>query len=180
MNHPVLAATLNQTVQFMGVAPETLYNAYLSSKDHGAMTLDGAQRATYYRPGAGPVAQGETGDELRAFEVADPDGKVQYRVTAKILKLVPGKLIVMSWRNLAWNMAVNPADVTDFDSTVVLTFKKNSAGAEIQFTQVNVPDYAVKLPDTGEVGPLSSIVNTHWSLVYWEPMKKYFQKGERR
>ncbi len=25
---------------------------------------------------------------------------------------------------------------------------------------------------------MSSIVNTHWSLLYWEPMQRYFQKGE--
>jgi hypothetical protein len=25
---------------------------------------------------------------------------------------------------------------------------------------------------------MSSIVNTHWSLLYWEPMRKYFHKGE--
>lgn len=174
---PVAAATLCQTVQFMGQSPDVLYDAYLSSKDHGAMSLDGKQRVLYYRPGTGPVAIGKEGDELRAFEVAGPEGRIQYRVTGKVLKLVPGKLIVMAWRNLAWGMAVNPAEVTDLDSTVVLTFKRNSAGAEIQFVQVNVPDYLVKLEDSGETGPLSSLVNTHWNLVYWEPMKRYFQKN---
>jgi hypothetical protein len=34
------------------------------------------------------------------------------------------------------------------------------------------------VPETGEIGALSSIVNTHWSLLYWEPMRAYFQKGE--
>ncbi len=67
---------------------------------------------------------------------------------------------------------------TDLDSTVVLTFNKNIAGTEIQLVQVNVPDYKVSVPETGEVGSLSSIVNTHWNLLYWEPMKKYFQKEE--
>jgi hypothetical protein len=38
----------------------------------------------------------------------------------------------------------------------------------------NLPDYKVKIPDTGEVGPLSQIVNTHWNLLYWEPMRHYF------
>jgi len=47
-----------------------------------------------------------------------------------------------------------------------------------QLVQVNVPDYKVSVPQTGEIGALSSIVNTHWNLLYWEPMKKYFQKAE--
>ncbi len=33
---------------------------------------------------------------------------------------------------------------------------------------------AVKIPETGEIGPLSQIVNTHWSLLYWEPMRHHF------
>ena len=39
---------------------------------------------------------------------------------------------------------------------------------------VNVPDYEVYIPETGETEPLTTIVNTHWGLQYWEPMKKYF------
>ena len=57
----------------------------------------------------------------------------------------------------------------------MLTFSDNFAGAEIRLSQVNVPNYKVQVPDTGEVGPLSEIVNTHWSLLYWEPMRQYFQ-----
>jgi len=33
-------------------------------------------------------------------------------------------------------------------------------------------------PSCCQIGALSSIVNTHWSLLYWEPMRAYFQKGE--
>ncbi len=75
-----------------------------------------------------------------------------------------------------WNFALDPSEITDLDSMVVLTFQKNLVGVEIQLVQVNVPDYKVSVPETGEIGPLSSIVNTHWSLLYWEPMKRYFQK----
>jgi len=46
---PALAATLNQTIQFMGTTPETLYAAFLSAKEHGAMTADGTRPATFYR-----------------------------------------------------------------------------------------------------------------------------------
>ncbi len=82
----------------------------------------------------------------------------------------------MTWKNMVWDFALDPSEITDLDSTVVLTFRKNLAGAEIQLVQVNVPDYKVSVPQTGEIGSLSSIVNTHWNVLYWEPMKKYFQR----
>jgi uncharacterized protein YndB with AHSA1/START domain len=166
-----------QTAHFPGVSPETLYTAYLSSKEHSAMTA-GSRPASFSRPGDGEVAYGKEGDELRAFGFTGPEGQMQFSLTAKILQLVPGKVIVLTWKNMVWNFALDPSEVTDLDSTVVLTFQKNLVGAEIQLVQVNVPDYKVRVPETGEIGPLSSIVNTHWSLLYWEPMKRYFQKGE--
>jgi hypothetical protein len=46
------------------------------------------------------------------------------------------------------------------------------------FGTANVPDCKVSVPETDEIGALSSIVNTHWSLLYWEPMRAYFQKDE--
>jgi hypothetical protein len=163
-----------QTAHFPGVSPETLYNAYLSAKDHSAM-IAGSLGAVYLRPGEGAVAQGKVGDILRAFAAPGPDGETQYSVNARILELVPGRLIVMAWKNRVWNEALDPSEVTDLDSTLVLTFKKNLAGAEIQLVQANVPDYKVRIAEAGEEGPLSAIVNTHWNLLYWEPMRKYFQ-----
>jgi hypothetical protein len=168
-----------QTAQFTGVTPEALYAAYLSAKDHSAMTADGSQRTVFSRPSEGEVVHGQEGDELRAFGLAGPDGAVQFSLTATIVRLVPARLIVMAWKNKVWNMALDPNDITDLDSTVVLTFRTNMAGAEIQLVQANVPDYKVSIPETGEVGPLSVIVNTHWSLLYWEPMRRYFQGGAR-
>jgi hypothetical protein len=81
----------------------------------------------------------------------------------------------------------------------VLSFNRNVAGSEIQLVQVNVPEYRVRLPllldeladieraeraaaqlaPGGEVGPLRALVNTHWSFIYWEPMKRFFE-GRRR
>jgi len=180
LNEAASAGTIEQTVQFEGVLPETLYNAYLSSKEHAAMTADGRRAATFYRPSKGDVDHGEVGDELRAFGSSKPGEKVQYGLTAKVLNLVPAKVIVLSRKTFGWNMALDRSDVTDLESTVVLTFRRNAAGTEVQLVQVNVPDYKVKLPATGEVGPLSAIVNTHWNLLYWDPMKKYFQKASHR
>ena len=138
----------------------------------------GSRPAFFFRPSVGEVAQGQEGDELRAFGFTGPDGQPQFSLHARILQLVIGKLIVLTWKTMVWNYALGPSEITDLDSTVVLTFKKNLAGAEIQLVQANVPDYKVSVPETGEIGALSSIVNTHWSLLYWEPMREYFQKGE--
>jgi hypothetical protein len=88
---------------------------------------------------------------------------------------VPGRQIVLSWKNLAWRQAVVPADATDVPSTVTLMFSKNGAGAQIEMVQANVPDYLVKLPD-GDQGPLSVLVNTHWNLVYWDAWRPYVAK----
>jgi uncharacterized protein YndB with AHSA1/START domain len=166
-----------QTVQFTGISPETLYTAYLSSREHSAMTA-GSRPACYFRPEVGEVAHGQEGDELRAFGEADPDGQPHFSLHARIVQLVPGRLIVLAWKNMVWNYALDTSEITDLDSTVVLTFKQNLAGAEIQLVQANVPDYKVRVPETGEIGALSSIVNTHWNLLYWEPMRAYFQKSE--
>ncbi len=165
-----------QTIQFTGISPETLYTAYLSSREHSAMTA-GSRPTYFFRPSVGEVAHGQEGDELRAFGFAGPDGP-QFSLNARILQLVPDKLIVLAWKNMVWHYALDPSEITDLDSTVVLTFKKNLAGAEIQLVQANVPDYKVRVPETGEIDALSSIVNTHWNLLYWEPMRAYFQKSE--
>jgi uncharacterized protein YndB with AHSA1/START domain len=163
-----------QTTQFTGLSPQRLYDAYLSSKEHAAMTADGALLATFHRPSKDEVAVGGVGDELWAFGVPGGEGKAQYSLNARVLELVPGKLIVLSWRNKVWDLALDPNDRTDLPSTVVLTFAANAAGAEIRLMQANVPHYKVSGPETGEVGSLSDIVNTHSSLLYWEPMRRYF------
>jgi uncharacterized protein YndB with AHSA1/START domain len=164
-----------QTAHFTGVSPETLYHAYLSAREHSAMTAD-RRPAAFFRTGEGEVAHGQEGDVLHAFGFTGPDGQIQFSLTATILQLVPGRVIVLTWKNQAWNCALDQREMTNLDSTVVLTFHRNLAGAEIQLVQANVPEYKVSIPDTGEIGSLCSIVNTHWSLLYWEPMRRYFQQ----
>lgn len=163
-----------QTANFPGVRPGELYDAYLVAREHTAMTAPGPLPAIFRRPGVGDVPRGEVGDELWAFAIPDSLGELGYSLSGTILKLVPERLIVMSWINSVWRMAVDPDDETDLPSTVELRFVENVAGAEIRLTQVGVPDYKVHIPPTGEIGPLSQIVNTHWSLLYWEPMRRYF------
>jgi uncharacterized protein YndB with AHSA1/START domain len=167
-----------QTAQFTGANPDTLYDAYLSSATHSAMTA-GARPATFRRPGHGDVPDGNEGDELVAFGAQSEDGDTIYSLSARILRLVPKRLIVLSWRNMAWDQALDPDEITDLASTVELTFVANFAGAEVRLVQGNVPSYRVRIPDTGEVGPLEEIVNTHWSVLYWDPMRRYFNRNDK-
>ena len=164
---------LSQTIQFNGTSAEALYRAYLSSAQHAAMTLDGTYAATYRRRGD-EVDTGAVGDELWAIGLPADDGNVQYSVSARVLELVPDRLIVCSWKNKAWDLAVEPSDVTDLPSTLVLTFTGNFMGAEIHLSQTNIPSYQVRIPETGEIGPLSEIVDRHWNILYWDPMRQYF------
>jgi hypothetical protein len=49
------------------------------------------------------------------------------RITAQISQASSGEvctLIVLAWKNMVWNYALDPNEITDLDSTVVLTFKK--------------------------------------------------------
>ena len=74
-----------QTVQFTGISPETLYTAYLSSREHSAMTA-GSRPAFFFRPSVGEVAHGQEGDELRAFGFTGADGQPQFSLHARILQ----------------------------------------------------------------------------------------------
>jgi uncharacterized protein YndB with AHSA1/START domain len=169
-----------QTVNFPGVRPGDLYDAFLVAREHTAMTAPGPLPAIYHRPGLDEVPRGEVGDELRAFAIVGSDGQIRYSVSGTILNLVPRRLIVMSWVNLVWSMAVDAEDTTDLPSTLELRFVENVAGAEIRVVQVGVPDYKVHIPQTGETGPLSQIVNTHWNLLYWDPMRRHFASSTDR
>ena len=94
----------------------------------------------------------------------------------KILKLVPGKEIVMSWRPVAWDE--QPKSGTDLECLLVLTLKKTFAGTELQLVQANIPEYVdtdEKEKATREVSTETASVNTRWYSRYWAPMQKYFQ-----
>jgi uncharacterized protein YndB with AHSA1/START domain len=168
---PAVAGNVIQTEQFPGLTPEVLYDAYLSAKDHAAMT---GYPAMFYRPSTQvevPVAQ--EGDEWHAFGVPGKDGKVQYLIGGRFLRLVPGKEIVTTWRAAGWADAAHPKG-PDLESILILTFRRNYAGAEIQLVQVDVPDDVAVDPATSEPTSETSHVNTNWYFRYWEPMHKYF------
>jgi uncharacterized protein YndB with AHSA1/START domain len=171
LSGPAVAGNVIQTAQFPGLAPETLYNAFLSAKDHAGMT---GYPAMFYRPATkAEVPVSAEGDEWHAFGVTGKDGKLQYLIGGRFLRLVPGKEIVTTWRAAGWADVQHPQG-PDLESILVLTFKKTSAGAEIQLVQVDVPDDVSVDPATSEATSETSHVNTNWYYRYWEPMHKYF------
>ncbi len=93
-------------------SPEAVYEAWLSSAAHGAMT--GAKTKASKRVGA-------------AFSAWDG------YIVGKNIELVPGKRIVQSWRTSEFG-----AD--DPDSTITVTLTPVEAGARLTLSHRNAPD----------------------------------------
>ena len=110
-----------------------LYAMYLDSKAHGAIT-------------GGKVTIGRrVGAPFKAFGGA---------LSGRILQLMPGKLIVQSWR-------AKPFHKSDDDSTLVLRFVPVGAKGRIELVHVNVPDHDYRGVVEG------------WPNFYWKPWRKY-------
>lgn len=168
------AGTIQQTIQFPGVAPEAVYAAYMSSKQHGAMT---GFPATYYRPATKQeVEVGQEGDEFRGFGVTGKDGKFQYLIGGRVLHLVPGREIVMTWHAAMWD-GHGKSGETAPDCILVLTLKPSYGGTELQLVQVDIPEFPGMdvAAAANEYTSETSAVNTNWYFRYWAPMQKYFQ-----
>jgi uncharacterized protein YndB with AHSA1/START domain len=168
-NTSVFAGNVLQTAEFPGLTPQRLYDAYLSSKEHAAMT---GMPASWYRPATGKdVAVGQVGDEFHGFGVTGSDGKLHYLIGGKLLDLVPGREIVMIWKATAWGLPAGSPDCI-----LTLTFAETPSGAEIRLVQANVPDFPGDdaKAAAGEVETETDHVNTNWYFRYWEPMRKYF------
>lgn len=169
------AGTIQQTIQFPGVAPEAVYAAYMSSKQHSTMT---GFPAVYYRPSSKQeVETGQVGDEFRGFGVTGKDGKFQYLIGGRILHLVPGRLIVMTWHAADWSEHAKPGEAAGPDCILVLTLKPSYGGTELQLVQINIPEYPglEASAAASEYTSETSAVNTNWYFRYWAPMQKYFQ-----
>lgn len=155
------------TAHFAGSTPRQLYQAFLSAEQNSGMTADGRQVVAFRRAGAEVAAGPRAGDELLAFGRRGADGTIEFRLEATLLELIPERRIVTSCRTAAWDAAVVPrSGEAPAPSIVVLEFAPNLLGAELRLAQVGVPQYEVRLPDTGEQGPLEAMVNTHWSVLY--------------
>ncbi len=105
-------ATITQTVEFEGVSPQEIYDAFLSSKGHSDMTGGAAKMSN------------KVGAAFSAW-----DGYI----AGKNLELVPGKRIVQSWRTSEF-----PDDAED--SVLTIELKKTAKGTQLKMTHAHVPD----------------------------------------
>ena len=116
-----------------------LYDMYITPRGHAAIT------------GMPVKISSKPGSAFRAF-----DGSI----FGTTLAVVPGRLIVQSWRSCNFGEA-------DPDSTLILSFtplKANSA--RIDLIHVNVPsvDY--------------NGVRQGWTKYYWKPWRKHFTRKQ--
>jgi activator of HSP90 ATPase len=114
--------------------PEAVYDAWLDSAAHSAMT-----------GGAAEIAN-RVGGAYSAW-----DGYI----TGRTLELIPGKLIVQSWRTSQFGDR-------DPDSTITVELGQTKAGTRLTLTHRGVPD--------GQ----TSYENGGWQDNYFSPMKAYF------
>lgn len=116
-------ATLKQTIEFPGVTPKQVYDAFLSSKGHSGMT------------GGAANISAKTGATFSAW-----DGYI----TGKNLELVPGKLIVQAWRTSEF-----PDDAEDSQLRLELSATKDGKGTVLKMTHSNIPGGQEKMYGPG-------------------------------
>ena len=123
-----MTTTIVRTIRFRGATPETLFDIYTDPAKHGRLI------------GSRVRVSSKSGASFSAF-----DGAVE----GKNLVVVPGRLIVQSWRGGVWNR-------TDPDSILVLAFEKTGAGAQIRMVHGNLPGH----------------FEERWDELYWRPLAK--------
>jgi activator of HSP90 ATPase len=134
--------TLTQKVVFKNTTPEELYEMYMDAKLHTMLTGDTAKITK--KEGAKFTAYGTY-------------------ILGKNLQLVPGKLIVQSWRGGDWKK-------TDLDSTFILQFEKKGNDAILNMVHANLPD------------DQADGIKSGWDDFYWTPWKAHLagQKVKRK
>jgi activator of HSP90 ATPase len=128
-----MVKTITQKVVFKNATPQQLYELYMDAKKHSLAT--GSPAKITNKEGATFFAHGNY-------------------ITGKNLRLVPGKMIVQSWRSLDWAK-------TDLDSIFILLFEKKGNDAILHMTHANIPSK----PAGG--------IKKGWDQFYWKPWKTY-------
>jgi len=124
----VLAASLPASA-------ERLFDMYLDSEAHQAIT------------GAPVTIEPRAGTPFRAF-----DGML----SGTMLHVVPGRLIVQSWRSANWARDV-------VDSILVLSFVPQAEGGRIELVHAGVPDDDF------------AGVSHGWEKYYWTPWRAHLE-----
>lgn len=119
------------------VSPQELYRVFMDARRHGAAI--GAPARIVPRVGGKFSLFGDT-------------------ITGKTLHLVPGKLIVQTWRGSHWAKS-------DPDSILVVRFGGTAKTGRIELVHEGVPSH-------DQPG-----VKDGWSAYYWKPWKAYFGRS---
>jgi activator of HSP90 ATPase len=109
----LMAKTITQRISFNNAKCKALYDMFLNSKDHTAIT------------GGNPAKI--TPKEGTPFSVHNG------YVTGRNLQLIDGKLIIQSWIGSDWSKGETP-------STFILFFEQLGNDAIIHMTHANIPD----------------------------------------
>ncbi|MFI5058660.1 MAG: SRPBCC domain-containing protein [Candidatus Acidiferrales bacterium] len=129
---------IQQHAEFFASSKE-LFELYLDSRKHAAAT--GAPARLSHKTGGAWQAHGGM-------------------VGGRNLLIVPGRMIVQSWRAKFWKKE----DI----SVLVLKFTKTRRGARVDLVHVDVPHYDQKGVRGG------------WPKYYWKPWKKYLADRNRK
>ena len=122
----------------LNAGPRELFNTFLDSKKHTALT------------GAPAKIGGKVGGAFTTFGG---------QIAGRTLHVVPGRLIVQSWRSKGWK-------ASDTDSMLMLGLSKNKGGGRIDLVQV---------PQHDRKGVING-----WKNYYWGPGQKRLASGQAR
>lgn len=131
--------TIQQSVKF-SVPPDRLFGIYMDPRKHAA-----AINATV-------SVNRKVGGRFTAF-----GGMLR----GTILAIVPGRMIVQSWRGSDWRKS-------ELDSILVLTFDRAPGGARLGLIHANIPDRR------------SASIQRGWHNYYWKPWRAYLRKAKGR
>jgi activator of HSP90 ATPase len=133
-----MSKTVEQTVAFRA-APARLYDIYMDGRKHSAAI------------GGRAVVSRRVGGRFSAF-----GGMLEGRNLA----LVPGHLIVQTWRGKDWPKR-------ELDSILILAFSRARGGGRIRLVHANVPDGR------------AARIRRGWRKYYWTPWKAYLRRAGR-
>ena len=134
--------TIQQSIT-LPAPPERLYRIYLRVREHEAAC--GGWGKAKIRPRVGG-----------RMEMAP-------HIKGKFLVLVPGRMIVQTWRGSNWK-------TSDLDSVLLLTFQPARGGCRLAMVHANVPDAHAKSIGSRTGG---------WHGHYWRPWKAYLKRRAR-
>jgi activator of HSP90 ATPase len=123
---------IQQTISFTDTTPRELFNIFADPEKHSELL------------GAKVSISAKEGARFSCF-----DGNV----TGRNLLIVPGRMIVQSWKGNVWEQ-------DDLDSILVLTFSEIKGGAQIDMVHANTPDQFIE----------------QWNEFYWKPMKQMLKR----